>query len=230
MVIGNGMIAQRFASYATNDDHVIFASGVSNSRTKDDIAYERETALLSDTIKKNADKTIVYFSTCSIYDPAEKDSRYVAHKLTIEELIKEKAKHYYIFRVSNLAGRSANHNTVLNFFYFHIVNKINFDLWVKTSRNLVDVDDMFRIVDQILKNKINRNSIINIANPESYSVEKIISAFETISGIKANYIPIQKGVPFAVDVSLILPIIDELGIRFDDNYLTSLLKKYYPAK
>lgn len=50
MVIGNGMIAQRFASYKHNDDYVIFASGVSNSRMKDDVAYEREIKLLADTI------------------------------------------------------------------------------------------------------------------------------------------------------------------------------------
>jgi len=32
MVIGNGMVAKRFESYKTNDQFLIFASGVSNSK------------------------------------------------------------------------------------------------------------------------------------------------------------------------------------------------------
>ena len=85
MVIGNGMIAKRFAAYTGNDQFIIFASGVSNSRTNDTAAYNREAALLLDTIKHNKDKTLVYFSTCSIYDPGEKDSPYVLHKLKMEK-------------------------------------------------------------------------------------------------------------------------------------------------
>ena len=32
MVIGNGMVAKRFGSYKINDQFLIFASGVSNSK------------------------------------------------------------------------------------------------------------------------------------------------------------------------------------------------------
>ena len=69
MVIGNGMIAKRFESYKDDDRFVIFASGVSNSRNKDESAYSRETGLLKDTAAAHPDKIMVYLSTCSIYDP-----------------------------------------------------------------------------------------------------------------------------------------------------------------
>lgn len=230
MVIGNGMIAQRFSSYRTNDHYVIFASGVSNSKTQDNTAYEREKLLLTQTIEENKNKTLVYFSTSSIDDPAEKDSRYILHKQMIEKLVSDNARSYYIFRVSNLAGRSDNPNTILNFFYFHIANRINFDLWMNTSRNLIDIDDMFLITDHFLKKGLGQNEVINIANPVSYPVQNIVAAFETALELKANYIPIQKGVPFSIDVSVILPVIHELGIPFNEDYLTSLLKKYYLNK
>ena len=227
MVIGNGMVAARFDSYKTNNNFIIFASGVSNSKNTDTAAYDRETTLLKETIKIHKEKTLVYFSTCSIYDPGETDSLYIIHKREIEEYIRENAGHFHIFRVSNLVGKSGNQNTVLNFFYYHIQHKINFDLWDNSTRNLIDTDDMFTITDHILKVKLFQNQIINIANPVSYTVKDIIAALEITLDIKANYISISKGSPFSIDISLILPLIRKLNIHFSESYLTDLIKKYY---
>ena len=121
MVIGNGMVAKKFKSYEDNNDFLIFASGVSNSKNTNPEAYQREFNLLKQQLEMNKGKTLVYFSTTSIDDPAENDSSYVAHKLSMEKFIASSDVSYVIFRVSNLAGRSANKNTVLNFF---IHNKI----------------------------------------------------------------------------------------------------------
>jgi dTDP-4-dehydrorhamnose reductase len=230
MVIGNGMIAARFESYKTNDNIIIFASGVSNSKNTDTTAYDRELTLLQAVIENNKDKTLVYFSTCSIYDPGEKESLYVLHKIKIEELIQQKVTSYYIFRVSNLAGKSGNPNTLLNFFYHHIVNRINFDLWSNSGRNLIDTDDMFLITDYIIKQIIFQNQIINIANPHSYAVIEIVAAIESLLGIRANYISIPKGSQFSIDISLILPVIQKLNINFGETYLSDLIKKYYLHK
>ena len=81
MVIGNGMIAKRFSSYGDDKDILVFASGVSNSSSTGDVEYTREEALLSKAIQDNPHKTILYFSTCSIYDPSLQESMYVKHKL-----------------------------------------------------------------------------------------------------------------------------------------------------
>src|SRR6476660_9049471 len=110
MVIGNGMVAKRFESYKTNDEFLIFTSGVSNSKNINPEAYERELILLQGSIQENREKVLVYFSTCSIYDPGEENSKYVLHKRQIEELIPKDQKHFYVFRVSNLVGHSANQN------------------------------------------------------------------------------------------------------------------------
>ena len=221
------MVATRFGSYKRNDDFIIFASGVSNSKNTDQAAYEREMKLLTQTIEANREKTLVYFSTCSIYDPGEADSHYILHKRKTEEYIRENAPHFYIFRVSNLVGKSGNQNTVLNFFYFHMKNKINFDLWNNSTRNLIDTDDMFAITNYILKEKIYSNQIINMANPNSYNVKDIITALEETLNQKANYISIPKGSRFSIDISLILPVIRKLNIQFGDSYLNNLIKKYY---
>lgn len=75
------MVAKRFESYSQKDDFIIFASGVSNSKNSDLTAYQREAALLEKLIAEYPGKTLVYFSTCSLYDPGEKGSLYYLHKL-----------------------------------------------------------------------------------------------------------------------------------------------------
>jgi nucleoside-diphosphate-sugar epimerase len=227
MVIGNGMVAKRFEAYRTNEQFLIFASGVSNSKIINPEAYERELVLLKRSIAENREKTLVYFSTCSIYDPGEENSKYVLHKKRIERLIEEDHKQFHIFRVSNLVGRSENRNTILNFYVHHILGGVNFDLWTNATRNLIDIDDVYRIVDHVLKGGIAKNRVINIANTENYSTQEIIIAIEGLWRTKANYIPIQKGHAFDIDLSVTRPIMNELGIHFGKNYLTNLLRKYY---
>lgn len=227
MIIGSGLIARRFESYNKEDNFLIFASGISNSKTTDPDAYSRETKLLRDSMRKYNNKILVYFSTYSIYDPDEKNSAYVQHKLNIEHMIQLGVPRYQIFRVSNLGAMSPNPNTVLNFFFYHIKNHINFDLWINACRNIIDIDDAYLIIDHILKSKLFSNQVINVANPVNYPVKDIISAIEHFLNTKSNYIRIDKGSCFGVDISLIEPIIQTTHVRFDERYLANLLNKYF---
>lgn len=227
MVIGNGMVAKKFELYKANDQFVVFASGVSNSKNINEEAYDREKQLLENVIKENKEKTLVYFSTCSIYDPGEQNSKYVVHKKKIEEFIQKNVNRFYIFRVSNIVGQSGNPNTVLNFFIYHITHGINFDLWINAVRNLIDIDDMYKIVDHVLQQKIYQKQVINIANPVSYQTVEIIKAIEDLLNVKANYISIPKGTPFSIDIAQITPITKALDLHFEKNYLPNLLHKYY---
>jgi len=227
LVIGNGLLAHSFESYNKDDKFLIFASGVSNSKTKNPEAYSREITLLKKSIEQHRDKTIVYFSTCSIYDPDEMKSAYVQHKLKIENIIQTTVPQYYIFRVSNVAGKSPNPNTVLNYFYYHINNGINFDLWTNACRNIIDIDDVFFIADQLMKNKLVRDRVINIASPVNYPVKEIVTAIELFLNTKSNYVEVNKGTCFEIDLSAIQHIIEQPNLHFDNRYLPRLLAKYY---
>ncbi len=227
MVIGNGLIAKRFGSYRDDKRFLVFASGVSNSKTSDAELYKREAVLLLQCLDDYDGKTFIYFSTCSFYDHEEQGSAYVLHKKALEDLVKEKAGQYYIFRISNLAGRTGNPNTILNFFYNHIVDQSPFSLWVNTWRNLIDIDDAFMIMDHIIQNKLFKNSIVNIANTENYPVTAIISTMEQALKLQANYTSIDKGHFFSIDTSAIIPVLNELKINFDKQYLPGLINKYF---
>lgn len=227
MVIGNGLIARSFESYRDDDTFLIFASGVSNSKTKNPEVYQREINLLNECIQQNPEKIIVYFSTCSIYDPDEKNSAYVQHKLKIEALIQRTATRYYVFRVSNVVGKSPNPNTLLNYFYYHIRNGINFDLWINACRNIIDIDDVFYIADRLLKKNTPSSQPINIGSPVNYTVKEIVAALELFLNTKSNYIEVTKGSCFDIDLSDIEPILKQSQLKFKGEYLAGLVAKYY---
>jgi len=227
MVIGNGLLARRFESYKNDDRFLVFASGVSNSKTKSPEAYRREVSLLLKSIEEHPGKIITYFSTCSIYDPDEVNSAYVQHKLRIEDIIRANSPSHFILRVSNVAGKSSNPNTLLNYFYYHIRNGINFDLWMNACRNIIDIEDLFFIADHVLENATPGGQSINIASPVNHPVPAIVAAIESFLATRSNYIEVNKGTCFDIDLSAIQPILQKLPTKFDNNYLPGLLSRYF---
>ncbi len=230
MVIGNGMIANRFADYKNDKNIIIFASGVSNSKDNFNENFLREFYLLTQTIKNNPGKTIVYFSTCSIEDCDLASSPYVLHKKKIEKFIEQNAESYYLFRISNVAGISNNPYTILNYFIFNILSGHPLTVWKNASRNIFGIDDMYAIINYFLNEEKEMNTTINIANPKNYSVPYIITCIEEHLNKKAICNQIEKGNDYKIDVSAIEPLIGKLNIQFDNKYLPSLLKKYYHSK
>lgn len=228
MVIGNGMIATRFAAYAANKDITVFASGVSNSSSNETGNFEREITLLKDCIKNNPDTLFVYFSTCSIYDSSLQSSAYVQHKLNVETLIQREIARYLIFRVSNPVGVTSNPHTLLNYLVNHIVQQRPFQAWEYASRNIIDIDHMFLICDTIIKTQQTPSRVVNVANPVNYPVISIIQQIEQHYQKKAQYSLVPKGNSPYIDTTDIQPIFETLQLHFDKDYLDRVLKKYYP--
>ncbi|HTN07651.1 NAD-dependent epimerase/dehydratase family protein [Agriterribacter sp.] len=229
MVIGNGLVAKAFDAYSTGNHFLIFASGVSDSTNTDKKAFDREKQLLIKCLKEHTEKVLVYFSTCSVYDTVVNKTPYVLHKLEMEGLIADLHKHYYIFRISNLAGQSANPHTVLNFFVQHILSGTSFFLWNNASRNIIDVDDAFSICNYILKQDCSYNKIINIANAVNYDVKVIVHEIEHFFKKKGNYTLVENSSHPEIDVSEIQSIVSALNINFDQDYLRKIINKYYTS-
>ncbi len=228
MVVGSGMIATRFQEYKDDNRFVIFASGVSNSATKNTDAFDREKQLLVQAKKLNAGKRFIYFSTCSIYDESLIYSLYVQHKLQMESLVAKHTGGFTIFRVSNPIGFTENKHTLLNFFINAIKNKQPFTVFNPAERNLIDIDDMFAVCHSILQQNLFINAIVNIANPTNYSVLYIIKHIEAFLMREAVFTTINKQSVPKIDTSLIQPLFESLDIHFDSGYFGKMLKKYYP--
>jgi nucleoside-diphosphate-sugar epimerase len=228
MIIGKGLIAREFSNYSALDDYLVFASGVSNSKSCTPADLQRERQLFLSTVKSHPSRRLIYFSTTSVNDPDLRETPYVIHKLEMEALVRTHAAHWQIFRLSNLAGASDNPNTVLNFLYHNIHNGHPFQLWKYSERNIIDVSDVHRVCDYILQKGLFPNTVVNIANPSNYPVGYIVRCLEEYTGRKAIYEEVPKGSSFGIDVADIFPIYDELHMGFGEHYLPGLLQKYYP--
>ena len=78
-----------------------------------------------------------------------------------------------------------------------------------------------------MKNKLVRDRVINIASPVNYPVKEIVTAIELFLNTKSNYVEVNKGTCFEIDLSAIQHIIEQPNLHFDNRYLPRLLAKYY---
>ena len=123
MIIGNGDIAKVCKPF-DREDTIIFASGLSDSSCVDEKEFERELKLWSDTLLKNENKRIIYFSTLSIYYGT---SRYVGWKKHMERLIKNNHRKYTIIRLGNITWGN-NPHTLINFLRNKIKNNEPYEI------------------------------------------------------------------------------------------------------
>ena len=164
----------------------------------------------------------------SIFDKYLKQNEYIKNKLKIESIIKKKVKKFIIIRLTQIVGKNRNPNTITNFIYNNIKNNKNFNLWKGHKRNLIDIEDVVKILKTIVKKKFLKNKILNIYNTKSISVKRIVLIMCKIlkKNIKLNEIKIrQKTKQFNYKIN---SKNYEFGYLFEkQNYNENILKKYY---
>jgi len=221
MIVGRGMLANAFHKYKNHDNIIIFASGVSNSKETNKDNFKREKMLLIKTIENNQEKSLIYFSTCSIKDKSQKNSQYIIHKKSMEELIETKCKKYYIFRLPQVVGIT-NSPTLINFL-INAIEKNNF-FYVQryATRNLIDVNDIVYLSNKFITEQKSINKIINIASPFNIGVLRIVNILEKLLAKKANFQFIEEGSKQNIDISKIQTISKDI---FNSDYPEKILKK-----
>ncbi|MFN4363284.1 NAD-dependent epimerase/dehydratase family protein [Chryseobacterium hispalense] len=221
MITGNGIMANALKFY-DKEDVVFFASGVSNSLEKEVSEFEREISLLKSVVSQNPGKKLVYFSTCSIYDPTKKESPYVLHKLKIEKLITEICSDFIIFRVGNAVGRGGNPNTLINFLKSSILSGNKLMLHTNAKRILIGTDDIASFINRYMKDF--KNEIVNLAYPYQYSLPEILSQLENHLDKKANYETVEEGSFYKIEFN---PCTEDFFSEIPpEQYLKKLYSSY----
>ena len=228
MIIGSGLVATAFKTplYKAGDIW-IYAAGVSNSSCIEMHEFERERTRLTRALEEGKNAAMfIYFSTCSINDIMAENSPYVLHKIAMEKLVHNHAR-FLIIRLPQLAGKTFNPHTLLNYLYEKITRENAFLVWKKAYRNIIDVEDVVKIVNLLAENSRFKRKTINIANPISTSILDIIAVMEEVTGKKAICEIIEYGEKYTIDISEIEPIIGVSGICFDKDYIARVITKYY---
>lgn len=175
MIIGNGLIGEAFRKYDKQyENYIVFASGVSNSSENNLVNFKREKDLVIKTISENPNLTFIYFSSVLV---GIIDNDYYNHKLDIENIIKEKAKKYIIFRVPQLVGKTGNKNNLINFITDLVKNNKPVNCYNNVYRSLLDIDDLTNIVNYCCDTY---NETIVISGVEKVPVLDIINEIGTL--------------------------------------------------
>ena len=227
-VIGSGLLATAFSTQGIGVPNIfVYAAGVSNSSCTDPFEFNRERERLIEALKVGEQSDgFVYFSTCSIVDPDSENSPYIRHKKEMEELTSSHRK-FLIVRLPQVAGRTPNPHTLLNYLYTRVSRSERFIVWAHATRNIIDIDDAVTIVRELLRDGNSRQTMVNVANSRSYNIRDIVAMMEKVVGKRAIIEMIAKGVPYTIDTSGIAPIVRDLKLAFDNCYLERVMRKYY---
>lgn len=224
-IIGNGMIAKSFKNFNLANT-CIFASGVADSTETDLLLYKKEFELLKRTINQFPQFRFVYFSTLSIFK--FEYNEYVKHKLFIENYIENNLDNYLILRLPNIVGQTKNQNQLLPFLFQKISNNSEIDVKDNTYRDLIDVEDLPKIVKFLIEKNIVGK--INISLNNKITVTDIIDVLKDINHIytaKINKININDTIYYTNDL---------LNYNFDFTQKSlninpiNIIKKYYTIR
>lgn len=225
MIVGNGLIASLFIN-SDRDDVIFFASGVSNSSETNPKQFLREENLIRETILENKDKLFLYFSTCSIYDSSKMNSLYVLHKHKMEEIIMQEMKSFLILRISNAVGSGGNPNLLMNYLVRSLKEGKKITIHQKATRNLIDVEDIKKITQNLIENKM-RNSIINIAYPTNYNIKNLVDIIEKYFNKKTDHTLENTGSGYGISIPETEDYFVENNLLDKEEYIVNILRKYY---
>ena len=220
MIVGHGLIAKAFIhSVFDSLQHVVFASGISNSSESNPTAYTRELDLLAQYLAKN--KTLIYFSTTSIFDPTKKDTLYIRHKIQIEKLIREQAESYLIVRLPILIGRTDNAFTLINFLVNAINGKRLVQLHSNACRHLLDIDDVVPVMTPFYSDTTAQH-IINILGSKKITIPDLVRKIEFVLHKQGEFSWQNEGACYDIPANE-----GEILYVKKENYVDEILQKYF---
>lgn len=219
-IIGSGLIARCFMNYRPIDNSVIFASGVSNSKETLNSEFDRERKLLLDVLNTTENKaTFVYFSTCSKYQGDK--TKYINHKIEMEELIKNRRSKYIIARLPNVIGYNDN-NTMIPFFIRKIKNRECITVYSEESRQFIITTDIVRIVSLLIKK--NFTGEINLTNGINIKISNVINIISDLIGIESKVILMPEGRDYFIPCNKLKSLLPEDEI-YSENYFSLSLRQ-----
>lgn len=227
MIVGSGLVATAMHDVFRGHDVCVYAAGVSNSSCTSTSEFERERVRLEYALAAHRNVgRFIYFGTCSVNDAHASTNPYVCHKLAMEGLARSHPRHV-ILRLPQVAGRTPNPHTLLNYLYARIVRSERFSVWSRSTRNIIDIDDVAKLAFALVVGQSAVNETINIAHLRSVSIFELIQEFERVTSKRALFDEVPLGSAYNIDCSRICQALDLVGVDLTGDYLGRVLRKYY---
>ena len=227
-IIGRGLLARAFdAAQISRLGATVFASGVSNSQENDPSEFQREADMLVDALRQCRGR-FVYFSTCSVTDDDRAATPYAVHKRKMESLIQARGNHL-ILRLPQVVGNTNNPHTLVNHLVAHIRSGEPLQIWSHAVRCLVDVDHVAAIALHLLQNGLEQDRTLDLAPPESLTLQELLPLVEQTLGQAAVYSLVDRGGGATPDSTIFSTYAPPAGVDSSPGYTLRLLHKYYGA-
>jgi nucleoside-diphosphate-sugar epimerase len=192
-IVGNGFLARSLQpiSHLHPDTVVVLAAGVSWASGVSEADFARERDLLDSVAARCVAESrhLLFFSTASsgmygrVRSPAREDdevtpcSPYGAHKLALEERLRSSGAAHLILRLGHLVGPGQPaHQLVPSL--VEQMRKGSVTVQRSASRDLVDVDDVVRVIDRLLAQGLS-GTTVNVASGESVPVDRIVDHLQS---------------------------------------------------
>lgn len=200
MLLGSGLIARAFEHFRDDPRVLIFASGVSNSTTATEAEYARERNLLLH--QEGTSARLVYFSTCSLFDPALGGSGYIRHKLAMEELVRSRFPDHLILRLPNVVGHTHNPHTLTNHIRNCLLSGEPLTIQTKACRYLMGADMAAMACTPLILCPTLDERTVNVCLDKPVPVPDLVGAMEALVERRAKAQPVDKGSCYEVDNTL----------------------------
>jgi hypothetical protein len=226
VIVGAGLIAKAFSDFGPREDVVIFASGVSDSMETRAAAFERERELLERTRRAHSEALLVYFGTCSVEDPDRRVTPYVQHKLAMEASLARSTHPWLVVRLPLAIGPVHRSPTLANFLHDHIVRGEPFEVWSRSTRYPLDVEDAARITGRFIAEPKLWRRPLNVAL-RAFRVLDFVHILERITARKADYRLVARGAHYELQCPEVAAMAGELRLDRSEAYLERVLRKYF---
>ncbi len=237
-VVGNGMLAQAFASAAeTGPDAIICASGVPDSQCTDESAFRRERALLHDLTgrARARDAVLVYFSGAPVYgrvsslrvetSDATPETPYGRHKLECENVVVDSGARHLVLRLPNVVGPGGHPHQLIPSLVAQALNG-SVVVRIGATRDLLDVDDLVAIVAVLLRQGVD-NEILNVASGVSTPVLRLVEVIVAVLRVSPSVILAAGGDRQEFSTARVRELLPEYPL-FAPDYPVNVLSRRVP--
>ncbi|WP_324786551.1 NAD-dependent epimerase/dehydratase family protein [Streptomyces sp. H51] len=242
-IVGTGFLARSLRPLAgRHPGTVALAAGESRTSGATDADYAREAALLRDVAKRCAagGQLLLFFSTAAtgMYGLAEGPGRedapvrpatpYGAHKLALEEQLRDSGADHLILRLAHLVGPHGRHHQLIPTLVRQVRSGSVF-LHRRAVRDLIGVADMLTITDRLLAAGL-RADTVNVASGFAVPVDDIVDHLARALRLTPRKTYVDAGAEYAISTEKLRALVPQVAdLGFGPHYYRRVLNDFLAA-
>jgi nucleoside-diphosphate-sugar epimerase len=225
-IIGSGLLATNFGACTFSRSCLILASGVSNSNEHREAEFRRESETISAAMRAHPSSRVIYFSTCSILQQTQ--TPYIRHKLDMESLVAAKASSFQIYRLPQVVGPTRN-LTLVSYLVESVLLRRRVSIQRHAKRNLVDVNDVSRLIHQLVERDIGINTTQSLAATHGVHVIEVLQTIGGILDIEPQFDLVDAGESYAIPTAFMRQHFGPDDALMKPDYWQTVLRTHVPA-